>query len=105
MEIMRHPTNEDLGNRMRNREHVPQRQRVGLPPALLHHGDRDLVNGKSEIDEHAEYLRLKTETSGIGVPTHHIVAKVNRETVVVVNPVAGDEVDQGGVELGDESTP
>jgi len=79
---------------MRNREKVAEGQCIRLSSALLNSGNRDFLVAKAEINHQAEDVGLETEPARIWMPAHHIVTQVHRQTIVVVQPVAGHKVHQ-----------
>src|SRR4051812_42047761 len=86
---------------MRHREHIPEGKGVGLSLATFDHNHRDLMKGESKIDQHAENLGLKSKSSGIRVPPHHVMAQMYGEAVIIIYTVTCDQIDEACVSFRD----
>src|SRR5437764_11145509 len=77
-----YPADDDIDQGVSDREHVLGRQCPGLSLLALDRPHRDLLVGKSLVQQHADDVGLKSEASRVRMPAHHVVAQVDGKPIV-----------------------
>src|SRR4051794_39068006 len=84
-----------VDQRMGHRQHVLERQSAGAARYFTFHSpDRHFLISESLIQHQANDVCLKSESARVWMPAHDIMAQMDGKTVVVVQIVIADRVDE-----------
>ena len=86
---------------MTHRAEVPKFERLRLAASSLVGIDGHFDVGRFEVEESGDQVGLKAEAVRVGMPSHHVVAEVHRQAVVVADPIPAQQVDDQREAAGD----